>query len=343
MADQPARAARRPSYLPGQPAVLSDYADGHSGVLLGAAGDHGYPRAELRVTPEGNALRRPIVVTVARSMIRGPVIHVTGSTAAAYRLADREQMRVRGGDVLWVPSEGVAGIHCPPILKRPVSVTARDGTPGSFHPLEPPDEKYAGSWLYTRSIAMARALVPAPGASADAQVFAGWAAGGFSFSRAAGTLGVSESEAFIAVERYIRGTVAQPGPDPGKGIRHYGQRIGQAIGYGDPATVELIEDLMRAEARGALDHLDGEQFDGLARECAQELVFMHAEGRLRQYCGKLMKVPPWAGRPAWPWHNPEASDPGWRRPRGGGSPAGRQRGAGAAARQQPRAGRPNSR
>jgi hypothetical protein len=329
MTERPARGPGGAAYLPGLPAVLSD---GHSGILRGPAGNGRYPVAELRASADG-PLPRPQVLTVHRDVIRDPVIHVAGSTAAAYRLASGEQLRVRGGDVLFVPSEGVAGIHCPPVLQRPLAVTAPggDGWPGSFHALEPPLEESAGAWRYARSISMARALLPGPGAGEDARAFAAWAAAGFDPAAAARGAGLSPAGLSAAAERYIAEAVMPPA-GPGGGLRGYRQWIAEAIGYGDPATLELVEDFMRGQSR-TLDHLDGQQFDALARQSADDLVLMHAEGGLQDYCRALrLEVPQWAGRPAWPWHNLGAADPGWRPGRGGrpspGQPAARRRAAG---------------
>jgi hypothetical protein len=72
------------------------------------------------------------------------------------------------------------------------------------------------------------------------------------------------------------------------------QAIAQAIGTADPATLALVEDLMRTEA-GTLDALSARRFAALARRCAADVALMHDEGMLLDYCSALgLTVPAWA-------------------------------------------------
>lgn len=324
MAEQQPTAPRAGTvqYLPRQTIVLSAW-DRKSGILLGQAGTRPgttqNPVAELRESTEG-PLPSPLTRTVHRRYIKNPVIHVASSTTAAFRLTAGDQSRVRPGDVLFVPAERVAGIYCPPVLQRPLAITApppggNQGSrpwPGSFYALRPPVEESAGSWLYERGIAMARALLPAPDAQGDARVFSAWTAAGFDAETAAGPLHASPAEVTAAVDRYITGVV-MPQPRIPDGLRAYERHIAEAIGYADPATLTLVEDAMRDEAR-SLSNLDGPEFDELARSSAETVVFVHAGYPLLP-AGRgpgIRPVPEWMSREPWPWHNLDARAPAWR-------------------------------
>jgi hypothetical protein len=74
----------------------------------------------------------------------------------------------------------------------------------------------------------------------------------------------------------------------------YMQAIAQALGTADPATLALVEDLMRTEA-GTLDALSAKRFTALARRSAADAEMLHREGALLDYCSALgLTVPAWA-------------------------------------------------
>lgn len=63
----------------------------------------------------------------------------------------------------------------------------------------------------------------------------------------------------------------------------YGKLIAEAIGTADPATVAVVEELMRTERTG-LDGLTRGQFDREARIAFADMALMAAAGELSGYC-----------------------------------------------------------
>jgi hypothetical protein len=51
---------------------------------------------------------------------------------------------------------------------------------------------------------------------------------------------------------------------------HYTALISSAISLEDPATLALVERLMRDQTGGVLDHLDASTFDHLARQAYED-------------------------------------------------------------------------
>ncbi|MDX3110152.1 hypothetical protein [Nonomuraea angiospora] len=80
----------------------------------------------------------------------------------------------------------------------------------------------------------------------------------------------------------------------------YAQQISDAIGRNDPATLALVEDLMRINLTG-LDHLTNTQLAALARRSLADAQELEEVGELRGYCDALgLAVPEWAApTPAW--------------------------------------------
>lgn len=80
----------------------------------------------------------------------------------------------------------------------------------------------------------------------------------------------------------------------------YAALIAQATDQRDPATVALVEELMREETGGVLDHLSAHRFANLARESFADAQAWQRLGpvngvTLADYCTVLgLTVPSWA-------------------------------------------------
>ncbi len=74
----------------------------------------------------------------------------------------------------------------------------------------------------------------------------------------------------------------------------YAALIAETIGDDDPATLALVEELMRTETP-TLDHLSRPRFKALARQARSDADQIKAEGWLVSYCGTMrLAVPAWA-------------------------------------------------
>lgn len=72
----------------------------------------------------------------------------------------------------------------------------------------------------------------------------------------------------------------------------YDKLIAQAIENTDEATVRLVEELMRLNERGPLDHLEPVMFELAARQAHGDAVILARCGELERFCGALqIKVP----------------------------------------------------
>ena len=63
----------------------------------------------------------------------------------------------------------------------------------------------------------------------------------------------------------------------------YAQLIAESIGTDEPATVALVEDLMR-DGRTGLDDLTPAAFRALARQAHADIAIMREAGQLDYYC-----------------------------------------------------------
>lgn len=83
-------------------------------------------------------------------------------------------------------------------------------------------------------------------------------------------------------------------------MRGYAALIAQATDQRDPATLALVEELMREETGGVLDHLSAPRFTALARESYLDAQAWQRLGpingvTLADYCTVLgLTVPSWA-------------------------------------------------
>jgi hypothetical protein len=66
----------------------------------------------------------------------------------------------------------------------------------------------------------------------------------------------------------------------------HGPDIARAIRNHDPATVALVEDLMRGQ-HGTLDHLDARRFTRAARQAMADAIGLALIGELADYCETL--------------------------------------------------------
>lgn len=66
----------------------------------------------------------------------------------------------------------------------------------------------------------------------------------------------------------------------------YSTLIAEAIGTADPATLAVVEELMRTDRTG-LDGLTRSQFDREARLAFSDMALMAAAGALPEYCEAL--------------------------------------------------------
>ena len=73
----------------------------------------------------------------------------------------------------------------------------------------------------------------------------------------------------------------------------YAKLIGEAIGTTDPATLALVEELMRAD-RTALDGLTRPAFIRAARDTYADAAMLAAAGELGMYCEALGLTTPTA-------------------------------------------------
>lgn len=82
----------------------------------------------------------------------------------------------------------------------------------------------------------------------------------------------------------------------------YAALIAQATGQRDTATVALVEELMREDTGGVLDHLSAPRFAGLARAAFADAQAWQRLGAingvtLADYCTVLgLTVPSWVRR-----------------------------------------------
>jgi hypothetical protein len=75
----------------------------------------------------------------------------------------------------------------------------------------------------------------------------------------------------------------------------YARQIAQAIEYTDEATLAIVEQFMRDETGGTLDHLTTPEFAALARQAAADAVQLQAAGQLAMVCdANGLAMPPWA-------------------------------------------------
>jgi hypothetical protein len=82
-------------------------------------------------------------------------------------------------------------------------------------------------------------------------------------------------------------------------VKGYAALIAQATDQRDPATIALVEELMREEAGGVLDHLSAARFTALTRESYLDARAWQRLGQingvtLADYCTVLgLTVPSW--------------------------------------------------
>jgi hypothetical protein len=69
-------------------------------------------------------------------------------------------------------------------------------------------------------------------------------------------------------------------------MSHYGRLICEITGTTDPATADLIENLMRSERTG-LDGLDERQFRDAVIEAVADAAELDRSGQLAMYCGAM--------------------------------------------------------
>ncbi|MGR6922579.1 hypothetical protein ACU635_50710 [[Actinomadura] parvosata] len=79
----------------------------------------------------------------------------------------------------------------------------------------------------------------------------------------------------------------------------YADRISQITGHTDPATLALIEQVMRVHlltaTLPALDQLTDDDFTYLARHALADIENLHTMGVLEVYCWSFgLDVPDWA-------------------------------------------------
>jgi hypothetical protein len=75
----------------------------------------------------------------------------------------------------------------------------------------------------------------------------------------------------------------------------YVRQIAQAIEYTDEPTLAIVEQFMRDETGGTLDHLTPDAFKALARQAAADAVQLQAAGQLAMVCdANGLTMPPWA-------------------------------------------------
>lgn len=86
-------------------------------------------------------------------------------------------------------------------------------------------------------------------------------------------------------------------------LRGYSALIASSIDQHDHATVALVEDFMRQETGGCLDHLSADRFIALARLSYADARAWHQFGdvngtTLATYCeAARLEVPTWARHP----------------------------------------------
>jgi hypothetical protein len=66
----------------------------------------------------------------------------------------------------------------------------------------------------------------------------------------------------------------------------YAREIARAIGTEDPATLAVVEELMRTDRTG-LDGLRAAEFTVLARQAHRDMHTLDAAGALIEYCDAL--------------------------------------------------------
>jgi hypothetical protein len=138
------------AYLAGQEITT---ADGRTGRLTGYEDRRGNP---YYVEPGSGAL-----YTARREEIAGPVAHIFGSTREAYDHSQTSDA-IRDGDVLFVPTEGIAGVL---YGAWPVAVNEpHDVQHGEFHGYRggPDALAAADDGRYADSVGMARDLITRP-------------------------------------------------------------------------------------------------------------------------------------------------------------------------------------
>lgn len=87
---------------------------------------------------------------------------------------------------------------------------------------------------------------------------------------------------------------------PSSARSYYTACISSAINLEDPATLALVERLMRDQTGGVLDHLDANAFDRLARQAYGDGRAWDAIGEingctLADYCrANNLTQPPWS-------------------------------------------------
>jgi hypothetical protein len=78
-------------------------------------------------------------------------------------------------------------------------------------------------------------------------------------------------------------------------MSHYASKITAAISHKDPETAAVVEQFMRDETGGALDHLDTAGLIRLARQAEGDAVALHAVGQLAMVCSaNELTLPAWA-------------------------------------------------